>query len=37
MWMDEVMMIAWVNEVLVPYIAMAPEDDVAPLLVLDSY
>ncbi len=35
-WMDEVCMIAWVNEVLVPYIAMAP-NDVVPLLVLDSY
>ena len=35
-WMDEVFMIAWVNEVLAPYIAMAP-DDVVPLLVLDSY
>jgi hypothetical protein len=29
-------MIAWVNEVLVSYIATAP-DDVVPLLVLDSY
>ncbi len=35
-WMDEVCMIAWVNEVLVPYIAMAP-DDVVPLLILNSY
>jgi hypothetical protein len=34
--MDEVCMIAWVNEVLAPYIAMAM-DDVVPLLVLDSY
>jgi hypothetical protein len=34
--MDEVCMIAWVNEVLVPYVAMAP-DDVGPLHVLDSY
>jgi hypothetical protein len=35
-WMDEVCMIAWVNEVLAPYIPTAP-DDVVPLLVLDSY
>ncbi len=35
-WMDEVRMIAWVNEVLAPYIATAP-DDIVPLLVLDSY
>jgi hypothetical protein len=35
-WMDEVCMIAWVNEVLVPYVAMVP-DDIVPLLVLDSY
>ncbi len=35
-WMDEVCMIVWVNEVLGPYVATAP-DDVVPLLVLDSY
>jgi hypothetical protein len=35
-WMDEVSMIAWVNEVLASCIAMAP-DDVVPLLFLDSY
>ncbi len=29
-------MIAWVNKVLAPYIATAP-DDIVPLLVLDSY
>ncbi len=34
-WIDEVCMIAWVNEVLALYIAMAP-DDVVPLLVPDS-
>jgi hypothetical protein len=32
----EVSMIAWINEVLVPCIATAP-DDAVPLLVLDSY
>jgi hypothetical protein len=35
-WMDEVSMIAWVNEVLALNVATAP-DDVVPLLVLDSY
>ncbi len=35
-WMVEVSMIAWVNEVLPPYVALAP-DDIVPLLVLDSY
>ncbi len=35
-WMDEVVMIAWVDEVLAPYVATAP-DDVIPLLILDSY
>ncbi len=35
-WMDEVVMLAWVNEVLAPYIAAAP-DGVVPVLVLDSY
>jgi hypothetical protein len=34
--MDEVCLIVWVNEVLAPYIATAP-DDVVLLLVLDSY
>jgi hypothetical protein len=35
-WMDEAVMVAWVDEVLAPYLAMAP-DDVVPLLILDSY
>jgi hypothetical protein len=35
-WMDEVCIIAWVNEVLAPYVATAP-DDIVPLLVLNSY
>ncbi len=35
-WMDEGVMIAWVDEVLKPYIATAPEH-VIPLLILDSY
>ena len=35
-WMDEEVMIAWVNTVLKPYVANAPED-VTPLLILDSY
>jgi hypothetical protein len=35
-WMDEVVMLVWVDEVLAPYIATAPEH-VVPLLVLDSY
>jgi hypothetical protein len=34
--MDEEVMIAWVNTVLKPYVANAPED-VTPLLILDSY
>ncbi len=34
--MDEVSMIAWVNEMLAPYVAMAP-DDIVSLLVLVSY
>ncbi len=33
-WMDEQVMITWVNKVLAPYIAMAP-DHVVPLLILD--
>jgi hypothetical protein len=35
-WMDEQVMLAWVEEVLAPYVATAPED-IIPLLVLDSY
>jgi hypothetical protein len=35
-WMDERAMLAWVEEVLAPYVAMAPED-IIPLLILDSY
>ena len=35
-WMDEAVMLAWVDEVLAPYVATAP-DHVVPLLVLDSY
>jgi hypothetical protein len=35
-WMDEVCMIAWVNKVLGPYVATAP-DDVVLLLILNSY
>jgi hypothetical protein len=35
-WMDEGVMIAWINKVLKPYIANAPED-IIPLLILDSY
>jgi hypothetical protein len=35
-WMDEAVMVAWVDEVLAPYVAMAP-DNIVPLLVLDSY
>jgi hypothetical protein len=35
-WMDEQVMLAWVNEVLVQYVATAP-DNVVPLLILDSY
>ena len=33
-WMDEDVMIAWVNKVLAPYVAMAP-DHVIPVLILD--
>jgi hypothetical protein len=36
-WMDEVCMIAWVNEVLAPYIAMAPDEVVPLLVILNSY
>jgi hypothetical protein len=35
-WMDEVVMLAWVDNILQPYVEMAP-DDVIPLLILDSY
>ncbi len=35
-WMDEAVMLAWVDDVLRPYIKMAP-DDIIPLLILDSY
>jgi hypothetical protein len=35
-WMDEVFMLAWVDEILQPYVETAP-DDVIPLLILDSY
>jgi hypothetical protein len=34
--MDKQVMLAWVEEVLAPYVAMAPED-ILPLLILDSY
>ena len=35
-WMDEQVMLTWVEEVLAPYAAMALED-IVPLLILDSY
>jgi hypothetical protein len=35
-WMDEEVMIAWVNKVLAPYVATAP-DHVVPILILDMY
>jgi hypothetical protein len=35
-WMDEEMMIAWVNEVLAPYLATAP-NNVVPVLILGVY
>jgi len=35
-WMDERVMLAWVDEVLKPYVADAPEY-VIPILILDSY
>ncbi len=35
-WMDEQVMIAWVNEVLAPYVATAP-DHVVPILFLNMY
>jgi hypothetical protein len=34
--MDERVMLAWVEEVLSPCVATAPED-IIPLLILDSY
>ncbi len=34
--MDEVVMIEWVNEVLAPYVATAP-DHVVPILILNMY
>jgi hypothetical protein len=35
-WMDEAIMLVWVNEVLVPYV-MTVLEHVVPLLILDSY
>ena len=35
-WMDEQVMLRWVDEVIKPYVATAPED-VIPVLLLDSY
>jgi transposase len=35
-WMDEEVMIAWVKDVLAPYVATAP-DHVVPILILDKY
>ena len=35
-WMDETVMLAWVDEVLKPYVANAPEH-IIPILILDSY
>jgi hypothetical protein len=35
-WMDEGVMIVWVDEILKPYVANAPEH-IIPLLILDSY
>ncbi len=35
-WMDEAVMIVWVDDVLKPYVANAP-DYIIPLLILDSY
>jgi hypothetical protein len=35
-WMDEEVMIAWVNKVLAPYVATAP-DHVVPILILDMH
>ena len=35
-WMDETVMLAWVDQVLRPYVKTAPED-IVPILILDSY
>jgi len=35
-WMDETVMLTWVDEILAPYVANAPEG-IVPLLFLDSY
>jgi hypothetical protein len=35
-WMDKAVMLAWVDNILRPYIKTAP-DDVIPLLILNSY
>ncbi len=35
-WMDKHVILAWVEEVLAPYVRTAP-DDILPLLILDSY
>jgi hypothetical protein len=35
-WMDEEVMIVWVNKVLAPYVTTAP-DHVVPILILDMY
>jgi len=35
-WMDETVMLAWVDQVLRPYVQTAPED-IVPILILDSY
>jgi hypothetical protein len=35
-WMDKAVMVAWVDNVLAPYVVTAP-DHVIPLLILDSY
>ncbi len=35
-WMDEAVMLAWVDQVLRPYKETTPED-IVPILILDSY
>jgi hypothetical protein len=35
-WMDKTVMLAWVDQVLQPYVNTAPED-IIPILILDSY
>jgi len=35
-WMDETVMLAWVDQVMQPYVNTAPED-IIPILILDSY